>query len=239
MDRTERDSIIANKDIPAITKGSLLYTDSTALRTLVLAIPMFGSQIDLLLNKRGNDFVSKRLQTFITELQEQLKTLQRQVLKADDEALFDLLQIAIEEVSKTRVDDRIKQFSRVISNYLTKSVTWDEANAAMRILSDITELHIRILQYAINLPPSKEKVTSGLQVFYVDHMKKGNTKPLIFDELPNITESTLRMYCSELIAKGLLHDEGVRRFGGSNIQILTPTNMTNWLLDTIASANKK
>jgi hypothetical protein len=239
MDKTERDSILTNKDIPAITKGSLLYTDSTALRSLVLAIPICGSQIDLLLNKRGNDFVTKRLQTFITELQEQLKTLQSQVLKADDEALFDLLQIATEEVSKTRSNERIKQFSRVVSNYLTKNVAWDEANAAMRILSDITELHIRILQYAINLPLSKEKVTSDLQVFYVDHMKKGNTKPLIFDEFPNISESTLRMYCSELVAKGLLHDEGIGRWGRSNMQLLTPTSMTNWLLDTIASANKK
>ena len=239
MDRSERDLIIANKDIPAITKGSLLYADATVLRSLVLAIPAFGSQIDLLLNKQGNDFVTKRLQTFITELQEQLKTLQNKALKTDDEALFDLLQIAIEEVSKTRANERIKQFSRVISNYLTKSVAWDEANAAMRILSEITELHIRILQYAISLPPSKEEATRGLQVFCVCHMKKGYTKPLIFDEFPNISESTLRMYCSELIAKGLLHDEGIGRWGVSNMQFLTPTNMTNRLLDTIASANKK
>ena len=55
---------VIDQDISALTKISLLYDNSIAVKSLTLGVPWFGGAIDLILSKKGKEFVQRRSEIF-------------------------------------------------------------------------------------------------------------------------------------------------------------------------------
>lgn len=238
MDRKEKFELAARKDIPFLAKASILYGDSTSTRSLVLAIPFVGSSIDLVLSKNGQEYVIRRIQTFLEEIQVQLKDIEENTFKInDEEALFDLFQTAYENVTKSRSKDKIKRFARLVSNCLISEIDWDEAEAAIRLISDLTDTHINIIKFAVSIPASTNEAFKGLRIISISKKENEFNVPSLRGELSHLSDAAIKMYCSELISKGLLHDEGIGRWGTGSLELLIPTELADWLLIKIEEIN--
>lgn len=234
MSKSRKHEIASQKDVPLLTRGSLLYGDSTSTRSLVLALPYVGSAIDLILSKRGQEFVQKRTEIFLEEIGRRLEKLESCTIERDDEeGFFDLFQAAYENVVRTRSEERIKRFARLVGNCLGGDRQWDETEAAVRLISDLTDTHIKILTIITTLRVSERDSFEGLRVIPVTENKIIDDVPPLIDSLPYLSEAALKMYCSELISKGLLHDEGVGRWSTGSLDLLVPTPLADWLLDKI------
>ena len=108
-----------------------------------------------------------------------------------------------------------------------------ETEAALRLISDFSETHIMILKIFAHAKPSETDGFTGLKVIPLfDNSVIKDVEPLI-ESLNYLSEAALKMYCSELVSKALLADEGATRFVGENINILGATPLTGWLLDKI------
>jgi hypothetical protein len=119
MNKNEKQQLASQKDIPILTRTSILYGDSTTLRSLVLLIPTLGSPIDLILSKNGQEFTIKRIEIFLEELKARLDTVENSAINSsDEEALFDLMQTAFDNVVRTRSENKIKRFARLTSDCL-------------------------------------------------------------------------------------------------------------------------
>jgi len=238
MDKKEKFALAARKDIPFLAKASILYGDSTSTRSLVLAIPVVGSSIDLVLSKNGQEYVIKRIQMFLEEIQIQLKDIEENTFKInDEEALFDLFQTVYENVAKSRSKDKIKRFARLVSNCLIHEIDWDEAEAAIRLISDLRDTHINIIKFAVSIPASTHEKFNGLRIISISKKENEFNIPSFRDELSHLSDAAVKMYCSELISKGLLHDEGIGRVGIGALELLISTELADWLLIKIEEIN--
>jgi len=226
--------IAAQKDVPLSTRGSLLYGESTSTRSLVLALPYVGSSIDLILSKKGQEFAQKRVDTFLEKLGTRLEALENCTLsQEDEEGFFDLFQAAYERVVRTRSEDRIDRFAALVGSCLGGDKSWDEAEAAVRLVSDLTDTHIRILIIVTNLRVSDRESFEGLKIIPVTDSKIIDDVPPLISKFDQLSEAALKMYCSELISKGLLHDEGIGRWSCGSLNLLVPTTLADWLLEKI------
>ena len=113
---------------------------------------------------------------------------------------------------------------------------WDEAEAAVRILGELTETHVGILSLTLNAPLGEEAF-AGLRIVCVNEKEMKDEKIAkafeLAKALPNISPVALRLYLSELVAKGLLHDEGIGRLGMKAMEYFTPTDLTTWFVDWV------
>ncbi|WP_139248747.1 hypothetical protein [Marinobacter antarcticus] len=240
MSKSRKNEIASQKDVPLIIRGSLLYGDSTSTRSLVLALPYVGSTIDLILSKRGQEFVQKRTEIFLEEIGRRLEKLESCTIeKEDEEGFFDLFQATYENVVRTRSEERIKRFARLVGNCLVGDRQWDETEAAVRLISDLTDTHIQILTIITNLRVSDRESFEGLRVISVTENKIIDDVPPLIDSLHHLSEAALKMYCSELISKGLLHDEGVGRWSTGSLDLLVPTSLADWLLEKIGECGDR
>lgn len=234
MNKNEKQQLASQKDIPILTRTSILYGDSTTLRSLVLLIPALGSPIDLILSKNGQEFTIKRIEIFLEELKARLDTVENSAINSsDEEALFDLMQTAFENVVRTRSENKIKRFARLTSDCLLNDRSWDETEATIRLISDLTDIHIKILQIALSAPMLTNEAFNGLRVISISNKNNDFDILSLKTSLNYLSEAALKMYCSELISKGLLHDEGIGRWDVGALELLVPTELANWLLEKV------
>ena len=214
MNREEKFKIGNDPDIDFQHKISLLYSGSPILRTLVNLIPPIGTYIDCILTSKAQEFTQKRIDTFVNDLSVQVKKLNIIKLQQDDEVIFDLFQSVVEKVIKTKSEEKIKRFSMLTVNCLSGECTWDETEAALNLINDLSDIHIAIL--------IKTKNVKGSIL-----VKK---LPLVFSTL---TEVSSQLFCSELVARGLLKDEGVSHLDCGAMEMLSSTSLNSWFLDKI------
>ncbi len=229
----------SRKDVPLLTRASVLYGDSTSTRSLVLAIPGIGSSIDLILSENGQEYVKKKIQAFLEELKMRLDTVEEGAIKvSDEEALFDLLQTAYENVVRARSEEKIKRFARLTSDCLSNDRNWDETEAAIRLISDLTDTHIKVLKIATSTSPFTAEGFEGLRVFSIINKNEELAVPSLKQKLGHLSDTASRMYCSELISKGLLHDVGIGAWDIGTLELLVPTELADWLLDKVGELDR-
>tara|TARA_R110001599_G_scaffold304803_1_gene511118 strand:- start:209 stop:928 length:720 start_codon:yes stop_codon:yes gene_type:complete len=237
MDSNERHKIGQDKRIPLLTRASMLYGGSTSTRALVLTIPGYGSSIDLMLTQKGQEFVVKRLETFLGELQQRINEVEKDAISIkDEEAVFDLIQTTCESVVRTRSEEKIRRFARLASDYLLHERNWDETEIAISLVAELTDTHVHILQYISNMPASNADEFKGLKVVTVLYQNEGSL-PALESKFNYLSSAALKMFCSNLVSKGLLHDEGIGRYDTQALEILVATPLASWFLEKIQVMN--
>ena len=129
---------------------------------------------------------------------------------------------------------------------LLTQTPWKDAETATRLMSQLVEDHVRVLVACANAPIGEETF-DGLRVIRLglpaEPVGLSSMPPQLEAVIPQLPEHTLRLLCSELVGTGLLHDEGIGRWGSGALEIFSTTETTDWFLgwvtyqeDTIENA---
>lgn len=231
-----------NKLSTAISKLRQQYSDIFVLRASVQAIPYIGGSIDTLFAGRAAQIHLQRVEKFAINLADRLAAVESTTANFDDEAFADLMRSTFEAVARTRSDKKRSRFAQIIANQVENPMMWEEPENAVRLLSDLEDIHIEIIVTALGAPTA-EGVFSGLRVVSLAAKplegEKQNTPVSLLALFPHYGSAALRMACAELTAKGLLHDEGIGRLGVGSMVYFVPTDLAEWLSSWIGQGQLK
>lgn len=217
------------------------YADIVVLRASVQAIPYVGGSIDTLLSGRSAQIQLERVEKFTHDLADRLATIESSSANVNDEAFADLVLRTFEAVARTRSDQKRSRFAEIISKQIAKSTPWEEPENAVRLLSDLEDIHIEIIGAALGAPVS-EGSFSGLRVISLAAQpidsEKQNSPVSLLTSMPCYGTAALRMACAELVAKGLLHDEGIGRMGVGSMTYFVPTDLAEWFSSWVSQSHK-
>ncbi len=235
VDRTDA------KPATAVSKLQQRYVDIVSLRASVQAIPYIGGSLDTLLAGRTAQIHLERVEKFASDLADRLTVIEGASANLNDEAFADLMLSVFEKVARTRSDQKRSRFAEIITNQVAKPTPWDEPESAVRLLSDLEDIHIEIIDAALGAPIA-EGAFSGLRVISLaaEPIDSGNQNAPIslLTSFPLYGTASLRMACAELTAKGLLHDEGIGRWDMGAMKNFVPTDLAQWLSGWITQAHR-
>ena len=211
MNRNEKFEVGNDPTLSLDIKVSKLYNGSQVTRALIAGVPWIGTYIDNVLTERAPTFTQKRIEVYILELSAQIEELKLQSIDQDDEVIFDLFQSSLDRVIKTRSNEKIKRFASLSASCLNGECSWDETEAALGLVNELSDIQVEILKIA--------------------HQSEGfilvEKLPLI---LPSLTKSSSMLFCAELVSKGLLKDQGVSHLDTGAIEMLSSTELNDWFL---------
>lgn len=113
---------------------------------------------------------------------------------------------------------------------------------ATRLLADLEDIHMSLLGAALAAPEGMNAF-AGVKVIALktqpgETLLDGLSAPLL-NELGNeYSLISLRLACSELVARGLLHDEGVGRWDTVAMSYFVATDLATWLMNWSQSKEK-
>jgi hypothetical protein len=209
------------------------YHEKTKLRAAIQLIPYAGGALDTLLAGYGSQIQEDRLNQFLKEISNRLETLESTTELEPSEELFDFLVKSFDSVIRTRSKIKRKYFADIFSKQVEKQNEWEEAEAALRFLSDLTDLHLLILEEAVTTSPCSEPF-KGIRVITFNPTPFGSDKECPPKCLPEALSSysplALKMGCSELLSKGFLYDEGIGRWDTKAMEYLATTEQADWFM---------
>lgn len=126
------------------------YAQTYWLRALIQWLPHGGS-LDVLLSAKYQDFLQRRIECLAKALleeipQELMKKVDKEFLESDD--FFSMLITMMEHASKTRSEDKIKAYVKVLRGYVMQEVPIDEAEGFLQTLSELTPTELRLAAIA-------------------------------------------------------------------------------------------
>ncbi len=212
------------------------YADRFGLRALIQIIPYVGGALDALVGGYGAKIQQERLRHFLGELKARLEGVEGLAKQDPSEELFDLMVNSFDAVIRTRSERKRAHFASIVVNQVREEKPWEEADAAVRLLADLSELHVEILKEAARSPVCGPPF-EGLRVVSLSSNapgEEGHTRPRVLGTVfPNCSAALLRMVCAELVARGLLQDEGIGRYDTAAMQYFVPTELADWFLGWI------
>lgn len=222
-----------------IQQAAEKYSDITALRAAVQLIPYIGGTLDTLIGGEGQKIQQRRIAHLIDELDKRLINIEAPQHAIANEDLYDLMVSTFERVVKTRSETKRARFAQVVSNEIAHARNIDEAETAVRLVSELDDLHVCVLNTAIHAPFGAGSFGNVRVITITPHNKVPATTATSSTALtkifPNIPEHMLRLICSELASKGLLKDEGIGRFDTQGMEYFVATDLAAWLFTWIES----
>lgn len=189
----------------------------------------------------GNSQRAKVKQGYLAhQIKEQLEAHKADISSLN-ENLYEVVSLAVQGLESTVSTDKIDRFAKIISGHIIENSTWDETATALRAISSMEDIHIKILSEAALYADNNKQVK-----FYIatpDFPKPGMTNGRsvepsvdILKKLDGRNYSEVRMFCMELMSKGLLHDDGQGAFEKG--PVFTLTDASFWLLGKVESIKK-
>ncbi len=222
-----------NKELKkALERASQSYGDQIILRAAVKVIPHIGGALDKLLSGAGAKVRRERLEHFVYELSRRLERYAA-VPRIDEDVLYDLVMYAIEQSVRTRKRSKRELFASVIARYVVQSSEADEIEMALRIISELEDIHFEMLRLALEAPECAG-VFSGLRLISIgeadENVDFGGIMPLNVNEhMDRWPQEMIPFAASELVSKALLIDEGSQRWDPKPLKYLVATETARWV----------
>ncbi len=127
-----------------ISQALQIYSKKTVLRAVVNAIPWVGGSLDVVLSSGGQRIIEERIKRLFEQLGADMEKLKEDSIEKsfiETEEFFDLLRKVIESSTKTREQQKIELYSRILRNSLLKDTQGKEM--AEDYLSALTELSVK------------------------------------------------------------------------------------------------
>lgn len=231
---------MAEEQIPEIAKAREKYSELYLLRAAVQVVPYVGGPLDTLLAGGAARIQLQRVEGFLGELRERLEAVECVSANLEAEAFSDLMLMTLDKVARSRSADKRARFASIISRQVAEDLPWDDAENTVRLLADLEDIHVEVLQVALAAPPL-HGAFEGLPVVCLPSARSdvaSEATPLRLTEaLPHYSELALRMACAELAAKGLLHDEGIGRLSIKAMSYFVATNLARWFTQWLTAPN--
>jgi hypothetical protein len=212
------------------------YAANTVLRASVQAIPYVGGPLDTLLAGKSANIQLKRLDHFLSEFTKRLERIES-IPKIDEQALYDLSINAMEKSVRARIAEKRAFYANILARHIVQSCPVDESEMALRIIAELEIIHIEILREAFQAPICDEPF-KGLKVIAIEERaltKPGNQGPVILEKRLNTRPlAVIRYAVSDLVARGLLHDEGIGRWDVKAMEYFIATDTAHWISDWIS-----
>jgi len=221
-----------------VTEWSRRYADMYPLRAAVQAIPALGGSLDMMLSGLGAKWQMERFEAFVSELDRRLSAVETQtaILPPEpSEPLYDFIMQTISEVIRTRSVKKREAFAAIVTRQAVRAAAWDEAESAVELVGQLSELEFEILRLA----ETSKKAISLYQNYktYKALQEPDQEIDRATAELTMHFGSTpfkaLYLACAALIAKGLVEDAGVGTLGGRPMTTFAITEGGRWILDWI------
>ena len=226
----------------AVQRASADYCSNWPLRMLIQAIPIVGGPLDTLLSGTGANYQYHRIEQFLKELQERLSVVDRVITGNSlqpSEPLYDYMLQVFDGVRRTRSAEKRHRFVNIVTRQVCERLPWNEAEAAASLLNSLSELQVQILVHAQKLSPCRA-IGGNKRVFTLSAQpfrSAGEAAPKLQSAFPDVPEAALRAACSELIARGLLYDEGIGRLDVRAQEYFEFTDFAEWFLSWITAFN--
>lgn len=215
-----------------VQKAAEKYSETTSLRAAIQLIPYIGGSLDAIIGGEGQKIQQRRIEHFISGLDIKLREIETSRCNPTDEELFDITLLSLEQVVKTRSEHKRTRFAQIIAKQISTGAKFDVAETAIRLVSELEDIHIEILNEAM-IAPLQPAPFDYLRVVTIApsplRTVSGNLPPQLKDSFTDLSDEVLRLICSELVAKGLLKDEGIGRWDTKGMEYFTTTSLTHWL----------
>jgi len=217
----------------AVNRTVERYASVDLLRAGVQAIPVIGGAVDTILSGRAARMQLARLDRFISQLQIRLSDVEAAKVNFDSDEFVDFMVTCIDKASRARTPEKSQRFANIVATQVSQARPWDEADMATRLLADLEDIHMSILKSALEAPTALNAFAGLKVVALKDHTAEnfldGLSAPLPTELSSQYSMISLRLACSELTARGLLHDEGVGRWSSVAMTYFTATDLAIWL----------
>ena len=227
----------AASEVSGFIKVSHTYGELYPLRAAIQGIPVIGSPLDTLFAGAGANWQAKRLETFVHHLTRQLEKINQSVPElSPEEPLYDFVKQVFDDVIRHRSEEKRRRFANIVIKQVIERHPWEEAETAARFMAALTAQHVEVLAAVVDAPICTESF-EGLRVVTIIDWR-GKSMPVkppldLRKVLPNLSALALRMYCSELMARGLIHDEGIGRWGAHAFEHFCPTELGDWFISLV------
>lgn len=184
---------------------------------------------------KATDIQIRRLSDFLQELDQRLDDVAACALT--EEELHDLSIWAFDAATMSRGQDKLKYMAEALSQGVKGEVLADEAEIALKILSDLGEVEIKILIVALKKTRNPQDEQHQYLPFYADGGFSTSVEGAYYlgSALSGPTDNVLIASTSNLFAKGLLVDDGAGRLSGAANQLWKPSPLAVWLVGIVAS----
>jgi hypothetical protein len=217
----------------AVDQAVERYASSDTLRVAVQLVPVVGGAIDTILSGRGSRLQFTRLERFIGQLHDRLLHVEAGGINVDSDDFVDFMITCLEKASRARTPRKSQRFAEIVATQVLEARPWDEADMATRLLADLEDIHMSILSAALAAPEGINGFAGVKVVALKSHpgetLLDGLSAPLLNHLGNQYSLISLRLACSELVARGLLHDEGVGRWDSTTMTYFVATDLAAWL----------
>ncbi len=204
-------------DKPTIVqKASYMYANnqkSTVIRAAVQLLPGVGGALDMLMSGEAAKYQQERFDKQLESLNQRLNRIENITEHPLTDELYDLFIRIFETTVKTRSNQKRQYFSEMLAGVITKEKTWDEAEQYIRLISDLDDIHINILNLASSATSTGRAIgntESWISISTTKARGAGMKSPIVLQsKLNDCSVESLTLACSELASRGLLNDVGV------------------------------
>lgn len=196
--------------------------------------------IDRLASKHATDFQFKRVRYLIAALD---RKVDKTITQPGSDDFYAALHTSLDAVMQTQSHEKVERFATVLAGtWDSQSSNWNEVSQTLRLIRDLEDIHIRILNEARKLEEIRTNST-----FTIGNSGYSTSVPLD-EKLAGIDPRLLQLCLSDLTAKGLLNDSfnQVKSTAfGSSADINKPPTPSKiaysisplglWFLDSIAN----
>lgn len=235
MDPKDKLATVTNL-VDAVDAFAEKYEDQLIARFGMHLLPHLGPAIDVLIAGRGARIYKDRVEHFLNDLKARLEKIEiSPTLDLSSPAFLDVLRVTLENVERTRSATKRELFAQLLAGEVSKARGWEDTEIALRLLSQLEEIHIQILALAFATPVCDGVWNTWRVVTLVDDpLSAGSREPLVLVKaLPQYAPPVIRLACAELVSLSLLHDEGIGRMDVRAMQYFVPSESAFWLRERL------